>query len=169
MDPAILSVAQAGGWLLAVIGLVGTVVPMVPGPPLIWLGAFLWAWADGFETIGWPSLLLMALLTALALVADLWLSGWGARMGGASWRSLLVAAIGSVMGLVVFSIPGLLIGAVLGLVIGEIVRHGGVDGFRSAWRSSGGLMIGWVASLVFQLVVGILLFIAFAGQALGFF
>lgn len=167
MSPTLVTLVQAGGWLLAVVGLVGAVVPMVPGPPLIWLGAFLWAWADGFETLGAPSLVIMAVLTGIALLADVWLSGWGARLGGASWRSLLVSAIGAIVGLVVLSLPGLLVGAVLGLVLGEVVRYGGWEGFRSAWRSSGGLLVGWAASLVLQLVAGILLFLIFAAQALG--
>ena len=40
--------------------------PVVPGPWLVWASALLWAWADGFRHVGWPTLLLMAALAALA-------------------------------------------------------------------------------------------------------
>ena len=53
-------------YLLIFLGIVGTLVPVLPGPLLIWLGAFVWAWADGFVHIGWPTLLVLAVLTIIS-------------------------------------------------------------------------------------------------------
>ncbi|MBI3960087.1 MAG: DUF456 domain-containing protein [Chloroflexi bacterium] len=50
-------------------------MPLLPGPAFIWrLGVFIWAWNDDFVHIGWPTLLVLDLLTIVAWLADLLLS-----------------------------------------------------------------------------------------------
>ncbi len=56
-------------YLLIGLGLVGAVLPVLPGPLLIWFGTLVWVWANGFETLDW---FLLAALGVLALLA------WGA-------------------------------------------------------------------------------------------
>lgn len=51
---------------LMFLGLLGSVVPIVPGPFLIWLAAVAWAWKDGFQAVGWPTLFFLGLLTVVA-------------------------------------------------------------------------------------------------------
>ena len=57
-------------WLLAILtviaGLVGTIVPALPGVPLVFAGLFVGAWIGGFEMVGWG---MIGVLAALALVA----------------------------------------------------------------------------------------------------
>ena len=62
------SSVQVLAYIGMAIGLVGTVLPLIPGTILIWLSALLWAWADGFERVGWPTLLVLALLVATVAV-----------------------------------------------------------------------------------------------------
>ena len=50
-----------------VIGFSGSILPVLPGPPLIWLGALLWAWGNGFEKVGWPTLIVLGVLAVGAL------------------------------------------------------------------------------------------------------
>ena len=49
-------------YALMVLGLIGSLLPVVPGPVFIWLGVLTWAWSDGFQAIGWPTLLFWASL-----------------------------------------------------------------------------------------------------------
>ena len=68
---------------------VGTILPLIPGTILIWLSILLWAWADGFQQVGWPTLIVLGLMVIVAELADLALASLGARQGGASWRGLI--------------------------------------------------------------------------------
>ena len=62
-------------WLVAVLiviaGLAGTVVPALPGVPLVWVGLFVGAWIDNFEIVGWGTLGVMAALTVVGGVGYL--------------------------------------------------------------------------------------------------
>jgi uncharacterized protein YqgC (DUF456 family) len=167
VPPDLVGLMQLAGLLLLLLGFVGIVAPILPGPVLIWLGALLWAWADGFVTMGWGTLLLLGVMGLAALGADVVLSTWGARRGGASWRSLLFSSVASLVGLLVLSLPGAVLGAVGGLLLAETVRLGGPDGFREAWRSSGGMILGWALSIAAQIVIGLTMIAIFAWRVLG--
>ena len=51
--------------VLVFVGLAGSVIPVLPGPFLIWLGAFIWAWADGFLRLGWGTLTVLGVLAVV--------------------------------------------------------------------------------------------------------
>lgn len=118
--------SSMAGWMivayvLIALGVIGTVVPVLPGPLLIWVGAWLWAWADGFYRIGWGTLTVLALLAGLAWGADLLLSTVMSRRAGASWYAILGAVVGGLLGALLLSfipILGTLLGALVGAVAG---------------------------------------------------
>ena len=147
------------------LGLIGTVAPIIPGPALVWLSALLWAWADGFERVGWPTLILMLVLAVLATLADLLLSAYGGRKTGASWISLLVAGIAAVAGFVVFNLPGAILGAAGGILLSEWRRND--RDWQLAWQSGKGLLIGWLASFFAQFALVLLMLLVFTVQAFG--
>lgn len=149
------------------LGIIGTVMPLLPGAILIWLSVLAWAWADGFEHVGWPTLVVLALLTLLAALSDMLLAGFGARRGGASWRGLLFGGIGAVAGLFIANLPGALIGAVIGMLAWETYRHHG--DLRAAGRSSGGLLCGYLLSMAFKFTLGVIMLVIFASQAFDWF
>lgn len=106
-------------YLLIFVGIVGAFVPILPGPLLIWLGALVWAWADDFTRIGWPTLLVLAVLTIIAWGADLGLSFLGSKRSGAGWRSIGVSILGGLLGAILLSsVP--VIGTFIGAAIGSI-------------------------------------------------
>ncbi len=104
--------------LLVVVGAAGTVVPVLPGAPLVFLGLLAAAWRDGFERVGPLALTLIALLAAASFAVDLAGSALGARRVGASWQALAGAALGSLVGLL-FGFAGLLLGPFAGAFAGE--------------------------------------------------
>ena len=106
-------------YLLIFLGIVGALVPVLPGPLLIWLGAFVWAWADGFAHIGWPTLLVLAVLTIISWGADLGLSFISSRRSGAGWRSIGVSILGGIIGAILLSsVP--VVGTFIGAAVGSI-------------------------------------------------
>jgi len=110
-------------WLLVFalvgVGIAGTVLPMLPGVPMIFIGLWLGAWIDGYQRVGVFTLVLLGVLVALSLVIDFAASALGAKRVGASPRAISGALIGSVVGLF-FGLPGLLLGPFVGAVLGEL-------------------------------------------------
>jgi uncharacterized protein YqgC (DUF456 family) len=144
MDPIVFKVIAA---LLVIAGIAGTVLPVLPGVPMVFGGLALAAWADDFQRVGTLTLLILGGLTALAVVADFAASALGARKMGASPRAVLGATIGAIVG-IFFGLPGLILGPFVGAVIGELsanraLLHAGKAGLGT-WL---GLILGSIAKL----------------------
>jgi hypothetical protein len=105
--------------LLVVAGVLGTVFPALPGPPLVFAGLVLAAWIDGFQKVGWLPLFVLALLTAASIAIDLVAGVLGAKRVGASRPAVIGASLGTLGGLF-FGLPGLLVGPFLGALAGEL-------------------------------------------------
>ncbi len=122
MNFAELNVFGIVGYALVLLGFIGTVVPIVPGPLIIWFGAFVWAWADGFQRIGWPALAVMGIMALAAWGMDIMLTAVSSRRAGASWKSIGGAIVGGFTGGILLSgtppILGTLMGAMLGAFVG---------------------------------------------------
>ena len=113
-------------WLIAatlvLAGLVGVVLPVMPGAVLVYLGLLLGAWIDGFERVGPVTIILLTLATGLVYAIDIAAGSFGARHLGASRRAVWGAALGTLVGLF-FGLPGILIGPFVGAVAGEYTAH----------------------------------------------
>jgi uncharacterized protein YqgC (DUF456 family) len=113
-------------WTLAValiaIGLVGVVLPAVPGTILIFAGLLLGAWADGFTRVGAGTLVVLGLLAAASYGIDFAAAALGAKRLGASQRAMAGAALGTLLGLM-FGLPGLIVGPFLGALLGELTMN----------------------------------------------
>lgn len=135
------------GFLIALIGLVGAVLPVIPGTPLVLAGLFLAAWADDFAHVGWPTLVLLTVLTAAAYGVELLATTLGAKRAGASRLGLAGALVGTFAGMF-FGLAGLIAGPFLGAVAGEYIARG--DLYRAGNVGLGswlGLVIGGAAKL----------------------
>ncbi len=127
MDPTALYYLIAAA--LVLIGLVGTVLPALPGLPLVFAGMLLAAWAGSFQQVGVPMLVLLGLLTLVSLVVDFWATALGAKRVGASRKAIWGAMLGTFAGLF-FGPAGLLLGPFIGALVGELWhrrRLGGSD------------------------------------------
>jgi uncharacterized protein len=128
-------------------GLLGTLVPGLPGVLLIYLGMWLGAWIDHFTRISWPTLLILGVMTALALVADLIASVLGAKRVGASRQALVGSVLGGLLGLM-FGLPGLLLGPFVGAVIGELIARRSIGvAARVGFGTWLGLLVGTLVKL----------------------
>ncbi|MBL8112348.1 MAG: DUF456 family protein [Acidobacteria bacterium] len=120
-------------WVLAaclvLLGLAGTILPALPGAPLVFAGLLLAAWIDGFQKVGIFPLVILGLLTVLTLVVDVVATALGAKKVGASRSAIVGSAIGTVVGLF-FGIPGLLLGPFVGALLGEYSA-------RKNWEQAG--------------------------------
>lgn len=135
--------------LLIVAGIAGTILPALPGVPLVFLGMLLAAWADGFRHVGTFTLIVLGVLTVFALGVDFVAGVVGAKRVGASRQALVGAALGTIVGLF-FGLPGLLLGPFAGALLGELVAGGGL---RKATGVGVGAWLGFVVGAAAKLGV----------------
>lgn len=138
-------------WVLALllvgIGLAGSVLPALPGVPLVFAGLLLAAWAGKFEQVGVFPLVVLGLLTLLSFVIDLAATALGAKRVGATKLAVLGAALGTLAGLFL-GLPGLILGPFVGAVAGELISHGQVQqATRAGVATWLGLLFGTLAKL----------------------
>jgi len=105
--------------ILILTGLAGTVVPILPGVPLVFAGMWLAAATDHYQHVGTITLIVLGALTVFALLIDFIASIAGAKRVGASGRAIWGASIGMLVG-IFFGLPGLLFGPFIGALIGEL-------------------------------------------------
>ena len=154
LDPVVLWLIAAA---LVLIGVVGLVLPGVPGVIAVFGGMLLAASIDDFTRIGWPTLVALGVLTALAFAADILGSLLGAQRVGASRLALWGAAIGTLAALP-FGFVGLVFGPFAGAMVGEFMAQQRLD---AATRVGIGTWIG--------LAVGTLAKVALVYVMLGVF
>ncbi|HJO37809.1 MAG: DUF456 family protein [Vicinamibacterales bacterium] len=106
--------------LLIVLGVIGTVVPAMPGPTLVFGGMLLAAWIDSFDRVGWLTVSVLGLLTFTTVGVDVLAASLGAGRLGASRLAIVGAIAGTVLGLFA-GLPGLIIGPFVGAVAGELL------------------------------------------------
>lgn len=169
MPPALSPLAVLA-YLLMFVGLIGSVLPLVPGPLLIWLGALLWAANDGFQSVGWPTLLFLGILTVIAWSSDLVLTSVFSRRMGASWKAVLGAIVGGLAGGLLLGgwipIVGTLLATILGAIAGMVaVEAMDKRDLRVALRATQGYMVGVLASSLLEATLAIVMILIFAWQA----
>jgi uncharacterized protein YqgC (DUF456 family) len=144
-------------WLLAglvvIAGLAGTVIPALPGVPLVFAGLFLGAWIGNFETIGWITVGILAMLAIVAWAVDFLAGALGAKYLGASSRAFWGATFGAIAG-IFFGLPGIVLGPFIGAVLGELSV--GSDLLQSG-RSGLGAWLGMVVATAAKLAIAFLM------------
>ena len=108
--------------VLVIVGFAGTILPGLPGIPLIYGGLFLAAYIDNFQRVGWPTLLILAVMGLFAICVDLAAGYFGAKKAGASKLALLGAALGTIFGLFA-GIIGIFIFPFIGAFLGEYLSR----------------------------------------------
>jgi uncharacterized protein YqgC (DUF456 family) len=146
-----------------VLGLIGTIVPMIPGSLLIWVAVLIYVLVNGMASVGWLAFLIISLIALVAGTADLWMPLLGAKTVGASMRAMVYGTIGAIVGTFFAPLLGTLIGYAGGILLGEYQTRGD---WQEALKASLGGLAGWGLATAVQLGGGILILIIFAASAL---
>ena len=157
MDPTLIAIHALVACLLLA-GLAGSILPFLPGTPLIFLGALVHALATDFSPISAVRLLVLAGLTVLAYLMEYAAGALGAKKFGGSVWAVVGALVGAVVGLF-FGPPGLVIGPVLGAVAGELLKSGELrHSLKAGIGALAGLALGLLARLALAVtMVGLVL------------
>ena len=158
--------------VLMFVGLLGSVLPGLPGVTLIFLSALVYAILTDFRTVGVAILVVLFLFAAIAFVTDFVATSYGARRFGASNWGTVGGAVGGIAGaliglffLGIGSLFGLILGTIAGVFIGEYLRRerqgdqqetaSTQADWRRASRAAGGVLVGYLASAVIQGLLGL--------------
>lgn len=143
--------------LLAVVlvigGLMGAVFPILPGPPLVFAGLWLGAFADHYRHAGSKTLIVIAVLGGIGILLDFIAASFGAKRVGASPQAVTGATLGTIVG-IFFGIPGLIFGPFAGAVFGELYAQRSLNqATRSGLGTWLGLLLGAIAKLVLSFMM----------------
>jgi uncharacterized protein YqgC (DUF456 family) len=139
--------------LLMAAGLIGAVVPFIPGTPLIFAGAVIYAIATDFTTIGAGRLTVLAVLALAGWAVEHLAGVLGARRAGGGRAAIIGAIVGTVVGLA-FAPLGLLLGPIAGAIAGELLSGRDPAGsVRTGVGTAVGLLVGVAAHFAFALTM----------------
>lgn len=149
--------------LVMAVGVVGTVVPFVPGLGLVAAAAVGYGLAEGFGAVG---LVATAVIIALALAgtaAGVVLPSRAAGHAGASRTSLAAGALGAVIGFFVVPVVGLPLGGAVGIYVAERIRSGDDT---AAWRTTTATLKGFGLAALAQLATAFAMILTWVGWVL---
>lgn len=124
--------------VLMLVGVVGTVVPVLPGLLLVWAAGVGWAWLDGWGAARVAVAVALTVLLVLGTITKYVLPARSATGAGAPRRTLLLGLLGAVVGFFVIPVVGLLVGGVGAIYLAELSRLGRAD---LAWQSTKAVLI----------------------------
>jgi uncharacterized protein len=143
-------------WLLTVVlfavGLIGTVVPVLPGTTIILAAAIVHRIMLGADkSIGWRTIIVLGLLTLASYALDILAGYFGAKYFGATKWGTFGAILGALIGLF-FGLIGLFIGPVIGAIAGEVIAGKRmIDAGRAGWGS----LLGNIGSMLAKLLIAL--------------
>ena len=149
-------------WLIVIVafaaGLIGTVLPIIPGTTIILAAAIVHRLMLGPQkSIGWTIIAILAALTLLSYLFDFMGGYFGAKYFGATRWGMFGAIVGALAGLF-FGIIGLFVGPVIGAVAGEFIAGKRmIDAGRAGWGS----LLGNLGAMLGKLLIALAMVIIF--------
>ncbi len=149
-------------WLFAIVlmavGLIGTVLPAVPGAIIILAAAVIHQIMLGSDkSLGWWNIAVLVLLTLMSYALEFASSYFGAKRFGATKWGAFGAIIGGIVGLF-FALPGLIVGPIVGAIAGEIVAG---KRLVSAGRAGWGTLLGNLAGMLGKVIIALAMITTF--------
>lgn len=133
--------------ILSFAGLAGCIIPGLPGPPINYVALLLLQWA--FKPYSVWFLVIIAVITAIILIADYLLPLWTAKKFGATKQGIFGSVIGMIIG-IFFTPIGMILGLILGSIIGDLVAQRSTV---EAMKSAAGNLFGTLLSIGIKLAI----------------
>lgn len=143
-------------FLLLITGVIGSILPILPGPPISWVG-FLLASFTPWVDLSTQWLILTAMVTIVITILDFYIPVWGTKRFGGTKYGTNGSTIGMIIGLIFFPPFGIIFGPFIGAFIGEIIHDGTVT--SKALKSAMGAFMGFILGTGMKL--GLSLFMLF--------
>ena len=138
------------GGILVIAGIVGCVLPVLPGPPISYISLILLSWAYKWKAYSTNFLLIMGIITVAVTVLDFILPIYLPKRYGASKFGIWGSIFGMIVGMIIFPPFGLIIGTFLGAVLGELAFN---KDKRASLKAALGVFIGTIAAILLKVSV----------------
>ncbi len=145
-------------FLLILVGIAGTVIPLIPGIPLIFISIAAYGWYEGFQQVTPKYLVIIGALTVLSVMVDYLSTTLGAKYAGSSKKGIWGAFLGTLVGAIFFPPMGILIGPWLGAFIGEYLE---LQDLKAAAKTGFSTVLGLFSGIIFNLVLAFIILISF--------
>ena len=142
------------------IGLIGTVVPVLPGLLLIWGAGLFYGLLAGFGTVGIVFFAVMTMLLGVGMAMGYVLPKRAGERSGASKTSVRLGMVGAVIGFFVIPIVGMPIGGALGVLVGEYQR---LQSWPAAWAATRAVLGGFGLAVLAEFTAGVFMVASWAG------
>lgn len=136
------------GIVMMISGILGGILPVLPGPPLSYIGLLLLHFTERYQ-FSERFLIIWAVITVLVYALDYVIPVWGTKRYGGSKHGIWGSVIGLIAGLFFFPPFGIIIGPFVGAVLGEL--SSGKDS-GSALRSGFGSFVGFLTGTLLKLI-----------------
>src|SRR6056297_2261531 len=141
------------GFLLMAVGILGCILPVIPGPPLSYGGLILLHLSD-FANFSTTFLVGFALIAIVVTILDYFVPIWGTKRFGGTKYGSWGATIGVVLGIFMFPPLGIIILPFIGAVVGGSLK--GAD-FNSAMRAGFGSFMGFLMGTGLKLIASLIM------------
>jgi len=147
--------------IIMFIGIIGILMPIVPNLPIIWLGAFFYAFFTNFEIVDKNFLILLGIIAVIGFLLDYFSGILGAKKFGATKWGIIGSVIGGIIGFIILNIFGLIIGSFLGALILEYAQG---KSFKQALKSGTGTFIGFLGGIIVKIILSFTMIGIFLGK-----
>jgi len=156
MYTVLILILKIFGLALALTGLIGGILPVIPGPPLSFLALIILSFAEDWQTFSFKFLMIMGCLTLIVTLLDYVLLSIGAKKFGASKTGVWFSLFGMLVGIFFFPPWGMLFFALAGAITGELLAG---RNSSMALKAGLGVFVGNIMGIALKLSLsGIILF-----------
>jgi uncharacterized protein YqgC (DUF456 family) len=138
--------------LFMIIGLIGSLLPVIPGPPLSWLGLLILYFTKAVE-MNLTLIIITGIIALIIFILDYIIPAMGTKKFGGSKSGMIGTSIGLVIGLLSPIPGGIILGPFLGAFIGEMLNK---NDSKLAFKAAIGSFLGFLASTFIKFIVGII-------------
>lgn len=140
--------------IFVLVGLFGLIVPIFPGLVVMWLAILGYGVVTGFASPGVVVFIIITILMLAGTLVDNLMMGIGAKQGGASWGTILIALLAGVLGTILVPPLGGIFAAPGAVFLLEYLR---LKDTQKAWQALRGLATGWGLSFVIRFIIGVVI------------
>ncbi|MCB0425793.1 MAG: DUF456 domain-containing protein [Mangrovimonas sp.] len=149
------------GFILMLVGILGSFLPVLPGPPLSWLGLLLLYLTKAIPN-DWTFLGITLLIALIAVILDYVIPAMGAKKFGGSKKGMIGTTVGLLVAIFfpVMGFLGIVIWPFIGAIVGELLNKSETN---TAVKAGFGSFLGFLAGTLLKFAIGIIylwLFIA---------
>lgn len=149
--------------LAMLVGIIGTIVPLLPGLPIVWAAALVYGVVEGFGVVGWICFAIITIVGIGGAVAGFVVPQRQVKGGGAPFSTTVAGVTGAVIGFFVIPIIGIVVGAIVGVLVAERAR---TQSWELAWASTKRAIYGFGLGALVQMGAGIFMMLTWVAWVL---